>query len=77
LPEDGIAEGLSVRKIAADVNPVSPLETKEFALGINALGWACLDVPASGSEAAPRMRHSRSWSLQLEKPSTPSNHCPG
>ena len=47
---DGIAEGLSAGKIVVDMSSISPIETKEFARKINALGCEYLDAPVSGGE---------------------------
>jgi 2-hydroxy-3-oxopropionate reductase len=51
---DGIAEGLSAGKIVVDMSSISPLETKEFARKINALGCQYLDAPVSGGEVGAR-----------------------
>jgi 2-hydroxy-3-oxopropionate reductase len=47
---DGVAHGLSPGKIVVDMSSISPVETKEFALRINALGCEYLDAPVSGGE---------------------------
>ena len=50
----GIAEGLSAGKIVADMSSISPLETKQFAQKINALGCQYLDAPVSGGEVGAK-----------------------
>ena len=50
----GIAEGLSPGKIVVDMSSIAPLETKEFAARINALGCDYLDAPVSGGEVGAR-----------------------
>jgi len=47
---NGIAEGLSKGKIVVDMSSISPIETKDFAKKINALGCDYLDAPVSGGE---------------------------
>jgi 2-hydroxy-3-oxopropionate reductase len=51
---DGIAEGLSAGKIVVDMSSISPIETKEFAKRINALGCEYLDAPVSGGEVGAK-----------------------
>ena len=51
---DGIAEGLAPGKIVVDMSSISPIETKEFARKINALGCEYLDAPVSGGEVGAR-----------------------
>ncbi|SDH03547.1 2-hydroxy-3-oxopropionate reductase [Propionivibrio dicarboxylicus] len=51
---NGIAEGLSAGKIVVDMSSISPIETKEFAKKINALGCEYLDAPVSGGEVGAR-----------------------
>ena len=51
---NGIAEGLSAGKIVVDMISISPLETKEFARKINALGCEYLDAPVSGGEVGAK-----------------------
>jgi 2-hydroxy-3-oxopropionate reductase len=46
----GVAEGLSPGKIVVDMSSISPVETKQFAQKINALGCQYLDAPVSGGE---------------------------
>jgi 2-hydroxy-3-oxopropionate reductase len=48
--ENGIAEGLSKGKIVVDMSSISPIETKQFARRIEALGCEYLDAPVSGGE---------------------------
>ena len=45
-----IAEGLSAGKIVVDMSSISPIETKEFAARIRALGCEYLDAPVSGGQ---------------------------
>ena len=47
---DGIAEGLSAGKIVVDMSSISPIETKEFAEKVRALGAEYLDAPVSGGQ---------------------------
>ena len=51
---NGIAEGLTPGKIVADMSSISPIETKQFAQKINALGCQYLDAPVSGGEVGAR-----------------------
>jgi 2-hydroxy-3-oxopropionate reductase len=51
---DGIAAGLSPGKIVVDMSSISPVETKEFAKRINALGCEYLDAPVSGGEVGAK-----------------------
>jgi 2-hydroxy-3-oxopropionate reductase len=51
---DGIAEGLSSGKIVVDMSSISPIETKEFADRIRALGCEYLDAPVSGGEVGAK-----------------------
>jgi len=50
----GVAEGLSNGKIVIDMSSISPLATKEFASGIEALGADYLDAPVSGGEVGAK-----------------------
>jgi len=52
--DGGVAEGLSAGKIVVDMSSISPLETKEFAAGIKALGCQYLDAPVSGGEVGAK-----------------------
>ncbi len=47
---DGVAAGLSKGKIVVDMSSISPIETKEFAQKIRALGCEYLDAPVSGGQ---------------------------
>lgn len=51
---DGIAAGLSSGNIVVDMSSISPLETKQFAQRINALGCEYLDAPVSGGEVGAK-----------------------
>ncbi len=51
---NGIAEGLSAGKTVVDMSSISPIETKEFAKKINALGCEYLDAPVSGGEVGAK-----------------------
>ncbi len=52
--ENGVAEGLSDGRIVVDMSSISPVETKEFAEKINALGCSYLDAPVSGGEVGAK-----------------------
>jgi 2-hydroxy-3-oxopropionate reductase len=52
--EDGVAAGLSQGKTVVDMSSISPMETKEFAKKINALGCDYLDAPVSGGEVGAK-----------------------
>lgn len=52
--EDGIAKGLTPGKIVVDMSSIGPMETKEFAEQINALGCEYLDAPVSGGEVGAK-----------------------
>jgi 2-hydroxy-3-oxopropionate reductase len=52
--ENGIAAGLSKEKTVVDMSSISPIETKEFAKKINALGCDYLDAPVSGGEVGAK-----------------------
>jgi 2-hydroxy-3-oxopropionate reductase len=52
--ENGVAEGLSPGKIVIDMSSISPVETKQFAAKINALGCKYLDAPVSGGEVGAK-----------------------
>ncbi|MDQ2082997.1 2-hydroxy-3-oxopropionate reductase [Xanthobacteraceae bacterium Astr-EGSB] len=52
--KNGVAEGLSKGKIVVDMSSISPIETKEFAKKINALGCDYLDAPVSGGEVGAK-----------------------
>ncbi len=48
--QNGIASGLTKGKIVVDMSSISPIDTKEFATKINALGCEYLDAPVSGGQ---------------------------
>jgi 2-hydroxy-3-oxopropionate reductase len=48
--QNGIAAGLTKGKIVVDMSSISPIETKEFAKQMNALGCEYLDAPVSGGQ---------------------------
>jgi 2-hydroxy-3-oxopropionate reductase len=50
----GVAEGLSPGKIVVDMSSISPIDTKQFAQRINALGCQYLDAPVSGGEVGAK-----------------------
>ena len=50
----GVAEGLTRDKIVVDMSSISPIETKQFAQKINALGCQYLDAPVSGGEVGAK-----------------------
>jgi 2-hydroxy-3-oxopropionate reductase len=52
--ENGVAAGLSVGKTVVDMSSISPVETKAFALKINALGCQYMDAPVSGGEVGAK-----------------------
>jgi 2-hydroxy-3-oxopropionate reductase len=52
--KNGVAEGLSKGKTVVDMSSISPIETKEFAKKINALGCDYLDAPVSGGEVGAK-----------------------
>jgi 2-hydroxy-3-oxopropionate reductase len=61
--ENGVAAGLQgppggpagrVGKLVIDMSSISPIETKEFAKKINALGCDYLDAPVSGGEVGAK-----------------------
>jgi 2-hydroxy-3-oxopropionate reductase len=51
---NGVAEGLASGKIVVDMSSISPIETKEFAKRINALGCEYIDAPVSGGEVGAK-----------------------
>ena len=51
---DGVAAGLEPGKIVVDMSSISPVETKQFAARIEALGCRYLDAPVSGGEVGAR-----------------------
>ena len=52
--EDGVAAGLSKGKIVVDMSSISPIETKDYAARIEALGCDYLDAPVSGGEVGAK-----------------------
>jgi len=50
----GVASGLAPGKTVVDMSSISPVETKEFARKINALGCDYLDAPVSGGEVGAK-----------------------
>ena len=52
--EGGVAEALSKGKTVVDMSSISPMDTKEFAKKINALGCDYLDAPVSGGEVGAK-----------------------
>ena len=52
--DDGVAAGLSQGKTVVDMSSISPMETKEFAARINALGCDYIDAPVSGGEVGAK-----------------------
>ena len=52
--EHGVALGLTPKKTVVDMSSISPLETKDFAGRINALGCDYLDAPVSGGEVGAK-----------------------
>ena len=52
--ENGIAQGLTAGKTVVDMSSISPIETKEFAQKIRALGCDYLDAPVSGGEVGAK-----------------------
>ena len=52
--EGGIAAGLTAGKIVVDMSSIAPVETKEYAKKVNALGCDYLDAPVSGGEVGAK-----------------------
>jgi 2-hydroxy-3-oxopropionate reductase len=52
--ENGAAEGLTAGKIVVDMSSISPIETKQYAAKIEALGCDYLDAPVSGGEVGAK-----------------------
>src|SRR6202008_2846664 len=50
----GVAEGLAAGKIVVDMSSISPIETKQFAKKVNALGCEYVDAPVSGGEVGAK-----------------------
>ena len=51
---NGAAEGLKPGSIVVDMSSISPIETKEYAKTIEALGCGYLDAPVSGGEVGAK-----------------------
>src|SRR5262245_61055087 len=51
---DGVAAGLTKGKVVVDMSSISPIETKEYAARIEALGCDYLDAPVSGGEVGAK-----------------------
>jgi 2-hydroxy-3-oxopropionate reductase len=52
--EGGVAGALAKGKTVVDMSSISPMDTKEFAKKINALGCDYLDAPVSGGEVGAK-----------------------
>ena len=52
--ESGVAKGLSAGKVVVDMSSISPVETKQFARKIEALGCDYLDAPVSGGDVGAK-----------------------
>ena len=52
--ETGVAAGLSAGKVVVDMSSISPVQTKEYAARIEALGCDYLDAPVSGGDVGAR-----------------------
>lgn len=52
--ENGVAEGLARGKLVVDMSSISPVETKQYAERIEALGCDYLDAPVSGGDVGAR-----------------------
>lgn len=52
--EAGVAAGLSAGKVVVDMSSISPVQTKEYAARIEALGCDYLDAPVSGGDVGAR-----------------------
>ena len=52
--DNGVASALSKGKTVVDMSSISPMDTKEFAQKINALGCDYLDAPVSGGEVGAK-----------------------
>ena len=50
----GVAEGLNAGKTVVDMSSISPIDTKAFAIRINALGCDYLDAPVSGGQVGAK-----------------------
>ena len=52
--EAGVAKGLTAGKVVVDMSSISPVETKQFAKKIEALGCDYLDAPVSGGDVGAK-----------------------
>jgi len=52
--DNGVAAGLAKGKIVVDMSSISPIETREFAKKIEALGCDYVDAPVSGGEVGAK-----------------------
>ncbi len=52
--DESVSAGLSKGKVVVDMSSISPIETKQFAKKINALGCYYLDAPVSGGEVGAK-----------------------
>jgi len=52
--EGGVAEGLTKGKLVIDMSSISPVETKEYAARIEALGCDYIDAPVSGGDVGAK-----------------------
>jgi 2-hydroxy-3-oxopropionate reductase len=52
--DNGVASGLTPGKVVVDMSSISPVETKQFAQRIEALGCDYLDAPVSGGDVGAR-----------------------
>ena len=52
--ENGVAEGLTRGKVVIDMSSISPVETKEYAAKIEALGCDYIDAPVSGGDVGAK-----------------------
>lgn len=52
--EGGVSQALTKGKTVVDMSSISPMDTKEFAKKINALGCDYLDAPVSGGEVGAK-----------------------
>jgi 2-hydroxy-3-oxopropionate reductase len=52
--DKGVAHGLSAGKIVVDMSSISPMDTKDFAARINAMGCDYLDAPVSGGDVGAK-----------------------
>ncbi len=54
LGEGGVTSGLAKGKTVVDMSSISPMDTKDFAKQVNALGCDYLDAPVSGGEVGAK-----------------------